>query len=252
MRNKMQRKRATAQRLDFATKMVGLRRSKDGDFRLGCILAAIAGAANAGGFFALGHYTSHMTGYMSMLADSIATMDLKIVALCILAISSFVAGAAFSTSLINWSRLRLRRQQYALPLAVQGVLMLCFAGGGIFSSTAGLIFSLACLSFIMGMQNATITKISEARIRTTHITGLVTDVGIELGRAIFSWLVPSSEVRADLEKLRIIGGLPLAFLIGGVIGAVGFSKFGFMFSVPLAMILLILSVPVLIRNRNAR
>lgn len=186
-----------------------------------------------------------------MLADSIVTMDLKIVGLCILLISSFVTGAAFSTSLINWSRLRLRRQQYALPLAVQGVLMLCFAWGGIFSSTAGLTFSLACLSFIMGMQNATITKISEARIRTTHITGLVTDVGIELGRAIFSRLMPSAGVRPDLNKLRIIGALPLAFLIGGVIGAIGFGKLGFVFSVPLALILLTLSVPVLIRNRHA-
>lgn len=248
----MRQKRVTAQRFAFATKMAGLRRSKTGDFRLGCILAAIAGAANAGGFFALGHYTSHMTGYMSMLADNLVTMDLAIVGLCILAISAFVAGAAFSTTLINWSRLRSRRQQYALPLAVQGFLLLCFAWGGIFSSTAGLVFSLACLSFIMGMQNATITKISEARIRTTHITGLVTDIGIELGRAIFSRLAPLSGVRPDLEKLRIISALPLAFLIGGVIGALGFSMVGFVFSVPLAMVLLGLSVPVLIRNRHMR
>jgi len=37
------------------------------------------------------------------------------------------------------------------------------------------------LCFIMGLQNAVITKISHAEIRTTHVTGLVTDVGIELG-----------------------------------------------------------------------
>lgn len=247
----MQKKRVVAKRLAFATKLTGLRRSNNGDFRLGCILAAIAGAANAGGFFALGHYTSHMTGYMSMLADSIATLNLAIAALSILAISSFIAGAATSTTLINWSRLHHRRQQYALPLAIQGLLMLCFAWGGIFSSTAGLTFSLACLSFIMGMQNATITKISDARIRTTHVTGLVTDIGIELGRAFFAWLRPLSGVRPDLPKLRILMALPLAFLAGGVIGAVGFSRLGFVFSAPLALILFALSVPVLIRNRYA-
>ena len=74
----MQKKRVVAKRFAFATKLTGLRRSNNGDFRLGCILAAIAGAANAGGFFALGHYTSHMTGYMSMLADSIATLNLAV------------------------------------------------------------------------------------------------------------------------------------------------------------------------------
>ena len=121
--------------------------------------------------------------------------------------------------------------------------MICFSWGGIFSSEAGRLFSLACLCFIMGMQNATITKISSARIRTTHATGMVTDIGIELGRAVFGFARPCSGVQIDRQKLRILLQLVTAFLLGGIIGAIGYGQTGFFFSLPLAGILLALGLP---------
>ncbi len=231
-----------------ARALVAHRRSSGNDLVLATILAAIAGAANAGGFFALGQYTSHMTGYLSQLADNIAVMNFWLVFISGLAISAFIGGAGFSTVLINWARDSTGRKLYAWPLAVQGAFMVCFSGGGIFTSEIGRLFSLACLCFIMGMQNATITKISNARIRTTHATGMITDIGIELGRAFFSIFRPSSEVRVDGAKLRILVQLVLAFIIGGIVGAIGFGQMGFFFSLPLASILLILSVPALLRS----
>jgi uncharacterized membrane protein YoaK (UPF0700 family) len=69
------------------------------------------------------------------------------------------------------------------------------------------------LCFIMGLQNATVTKISGARIRTTHVTGIVTNMGIELGKLLYwnrgparSQMLP---VRADRPKLRLLGLLLL-------------------------------------------
>jgi Protein of unknown function (DUF1275). len=92
-----------------------------------------------------------------------------------------------------------------------------------------------------------ITKISKAEIRTTHVTGLVTDIGIELGK-FFYWNIGAtsgSAVRADRQKLRILGSLLLSFLAGGLTGAVGFKQLGFMATVPLAVVLLTLAaVPV--------
>lgn len=219
---------------------------------LATVLAGIAGAANAGGFFALGQYTSHMTGYLSQLADNISILNLWIAAISVMALSSFIAGAGFSTILINWAREHESTAQYAWPLAIQGTFLLCFSFGGIFSSEIGRLFSLACLCFIMGMQNATITKISSARIRTTHATGMITDIGIEAGRAVYSMLRPRSGVRLDRHKLRILMQLVLTFLIGGIIGAVGYSHMGFFFSLPLALILLALGVPSILRDRPDR
>lgn len=228
-----------------ARALTGPQRSDAQDAALATILAAIAGAANAGGFFALGQYTSHMTGYLSQLADNLAMLNLKIAFIGLVAIGAFVAGAAFSTVLINWARHYTAHQQYALPLAVQGGLMLCFAFGGVFTSDAGRLFALACLCFIMGMQNATITKISGARIRTTHATGMITDIGIELGRATFGLFQPRSGAGADRPKLALLLRLVLAFLVGGIVGAIGYSQIGFFFSLPLAAVLLTISLPAL-------
>lgn len=230
--------------------LVGHRRSAGSDLVLATILAGIAGAANAGGFFALGQYTSHMTGYLSQLADNLAVLNLRLAAIAALSITAFVAGAAFSTFLINFARSRDLRLQYALPLAVQGLLLACFAGSGLFTSELGRLISLASLCFIMGMQNATITKISGARIRTTHATGMITDVGIECGRALFGWTMPDSAVAADRRKLRILLRLVGAFLLGGIVGAVGYGRIGFFFSLPLALVLLGLSLPTLLARRR--
>ncbi|WP_164176991.1 DUF1275 family protein, partial [Streptococcus pneumoniae] len=75
-----------------------------------------------------------------------------------------------------------------------------------------------------GLQNAIITKVSQARIRTTHVTGIVTDIGIELGKLIY-WNRSRGEgldmVRADRDKLRLLGALLAAFFAGGVLGALG-------------------------------
>jgi uncharacterized membrane protein YoaK (UPF0700 family) len=128
---------------------------------------------------------------------------------------------------------------------VQGVFLLCFASGGLFTSPLGRLWALACLCFIMGMQNATITKISHARVRTTHATGMITDIGIELGRALCHRLWPGSGVRPDAVKLRILWTLVGAFLTGGIVGALGYATMGFLFSLPLAFILLGISVPAL-------
>ncbi len=237
--------------LASARALVGHHRSSGNDLVLATLLAAIAGAANAGGFFALGQYTSHMTGYLSQLADNLALWNLRLAFGGLLAIGAFVSGAGFSTVLINWVRLHDGRQQYALPLAVQGVFMVCFAWGGIFTSEAGRLFALSCLCFIMGMQNATITKISGARIRTTHVTGMITDIGIELGRAAFGLAQGRVPARAGLQKLGILLRLVGSFLAGGVVGAVGYGQMGFFFSLPLAVLLLALSLPSLILRREA-
>lgn len=227
--------------------MVGHQRSDPADLALATVLAAVAGAANAGGFFALGQYTSHMTGYLAQLSDNMAILNGKAILVSCLAISAFVTGAAFSTILINWARQHDQRLQYALPLAVQGGFLFCFGFGGVFVGEAWRLFALSCLCFIMGMQNATITKISAARIRTTHVTGMVTDIGIEIGRAVFGAF--GTGVRADMGKLGILLRLVVSFLTGGLVGALGYGHLGFYFSMPLALVLLSMSLPALLQPK---
>ncbi len=215
------------------------RRSAVSDRALATLLAGIAGAANAGGFILLGSYTSHMTGYLSQIADNLVLQNMALVLQSMTAIALFVAGAASSAFAINWARQFWPKRQYALPIGLQGGLFVALAALGaapLQASTAQHI-GLFLLCFIMGLQNATITKISYARIRTTHATGVITDVGIELGRALYGQSV-NAAIGADRAKLRILLQLLAVFLLGGIIGAVGYAVFGYAFSLPLAALLL--------------
>lgn len=248
----MTRRTRRSRLIASARLLAGPRRNARSDQALALYLAGIAGAANAGGFFALGQYTSHMTGYLSQLADHLVIGDPGIVAVAMLAIAAFTAGAVSCTVLVHWARQRMGRQQYALPLAVQGVCLGCFAFGGVFTTAPGRLFALACLCFIMGMQNATITKISGARIRTTHATGMITDIGIECGRALFHRLRPRGGVAADTARLRLLLALVGTYGAGGIVGALGYGLVGFHFSWPLALLLMALSLPALLHKAPRR
>ncbi len=109
------------------------------------------------------------------------------------------------------------------------------------------------LAYLMGLQNAVVTKMSSAQIRTTHMTGVVTDLGIEMGKMLYwnrSGTAPERYVRANRDRLRLFAGLAAMFLVGGLVGAAGFKYVGFIFVLPLALVLLTLSLPPLWTDRN--
>jgi len=216
----------------YARSLTGRTRSAAANRHLGFTLAFVAGAINAGGFLAVQQYTSHMTGIVSAMADNIALGAHELVWGGLGAVLSFLLGAACSTVMINYSRRRHLHSEYALPLLLEAVLLLCFGFlGTAMAQITGLFVPLTVmlLCFIMGLQNALITKLSNAEIRTTHITGIITDIGIELGK-LFYWNRTRgpeiARVMADRQRLRVLSLLALYFFLGGVIGALGFSYLG--------------------------
>jgi uncharacterized membrane protein YoaK (UPF0700 family) len=228
--------------------------------RLGRVLAFVAGAANAGGFLAVGQYTSHMSGIVSALADNLALGDLLLVVAGLSSLFAFVSGAATSAILINWGRRRRAQSEYAMPLMLEAALLLCFGLLGSNLEQHRLLFvpaTVGLLCFVMGLQNAMITKISKAEIRTTHVTGLVTDIGIELGK-LFYWNGGDAKdqrlkVQADRPRLMLLVSLLSMFLAGGLAGAFGFKHVGFIATVPLALALVMLAVvPVIDDLRSKR
>src|SRR5258708_30968119 len=81
--------------------------------RLGRSRAFVAGATNAGGFLAVGQYTSHMSGIVSALADNVALGDAALIVTGLGSLLMFLAGAATSAILINWGRRRGAQSKYA-------------------------------------------------------------------------------------------------------------------------------------------
>ncbi len=228
-------------------RLTGRRRTPWADRALGLVLAAVAGAANAGGFVAVHQYTSHMTGIVSEMADHMAVGAWSMVAAGLGAVASFIVGAMVSTLLINWGRRQHLHSEYALPLVLEAAVMLLFGLMGAGLSLRDWLFipaTVSLLCFMMGLQNAMITKVSHAVIRTTHVTGIVTDIGIELGRMVY-WNRDANPllrpVHADLGHLALLAGLLVLFFGGGVLGAMSFARIGYVTTLPLAAVLLLLA-----------
>jgi uncharacterized membrane protein YoaK (UPF0700 family) len=224
-------------------------------------LAFIAGAMNAGAYLAVSQYTSHMTGIVSSAADGVALGNFRLALAGMGALACFIIGSAVSEVLIMWGRNHDMHSEYALPLTLEAILLLVFGVLGKYGQDfIGLFVSITVmlLCFTMGLQNAIITRISNALIRTTHMTGIATDIGIELGRMCY-WnrkvdKEDTAYIRANRDRLSLFVNLLLMFFVGGVMGALGFKHIGYWSTVPLALILLILAiVPVLDEiNHRAR
>ncbi len=239
--------------ISYLRQLSGKERSPEANRQLACYLSFVAGATNAGGFLAVKQYTSHMSGIISAMADNLALGSTGLLLDGLGALLSFLAGAACSAVLINWARRERLQSEYALPLMIEAGLLLCFGLlGGNLEHHEWLFVpaTVMVLCFIMGLQNAMVTKVSNAEIRTTHVTGMVTDIGIELGK-LFYWNLSRINatkpvVLANRQKLRVLIKLVGLFFLGGVAGALGFNNIGFSATLPLATLLLALAaVPVL-------
>ncbi|MFK3736788.1 YoaK family protein [Massilia sp. TN1-12] len=214
-------------------------RSPRANRHLGCALAFVAGAINAGGFLAVRQYTSHMTGIVSAAADRLALGAGGLALDALGALLCFLLGAACTAVMVHHARRHALASEYALPLLLEAALLLVF--GMLGARLAAIDFvpaAVMLLCFMMGLQNALVTKLSQAEIRTTHMTGIVTDLGIELGKLAY-WhrgaLRPT--VAADRARLRLLALLLLCFFAGGVGGALGFAHAGYLATVPLALFL---------------
>lgn len=221
-----------------------VQRTAQNNTRLGAALSFVAGAANAGGFLAVGQYTSHMTGIVSSVADNLVLGQIGLALAGLAALAAFISGAMTTAWMVNWGLRRKLQSAYGRPLLLEAALLLIF---GLFGTGINLFADLfvpltvLVLCFIMGLQNAVITKISNAEIRTTHVTGLVTDLGIELGKLFYiNRLTRDKLVVANRKKLRLHATLITSFFIGGLLGALGFKTMGFITTLPLALLLLLL------------
>lgn len=234
-------------------------RTRRANRQLGGLLAFVAGAANAGGFLAVHRYTSHMTGIVSAIADDLVLGHIALATAGAASLVTFVAGAATTSFLVNWARRRQLQGEYALSLMIEAGLLLVFGLLGANLERFVEVFvpsTVLLLCFIMGLQNAIVTKISKAEIRTTHMTGVVTDLGIELGR-LFYWnrlgdAKPEHFVRADRDKLAIHATILGLFFAGGLVGAAAFKAVGFSATVPIAALLMAVATPPLLMDLRSR
>jgi uncharacterized membrane protein YoaK (UPF0700 family) len=226
--------------LFYLRRLTGSQRTETANRHLARYLAFIAGAADAGGFLAVRQYTSHMSGVVSAMADNLSLGSLSLVLRGMAAVLAFLLGAFVTTLCIRWARVHSLESEYALPLLAEAALLIVFGFTGRRFLGGRMMGTVMLLCFTMGLQNAIVTKISNAVIRTTHLTGMVTDVGIALGRIVS--LRTGEGIETEMAKVRLLASLLAMFFVGGTIGALGFKHVGFLFTLPLAIILVALAV----------
>ena len=180
------------------------------------LLACIAGMINVVGFMGLEqHAITHLTGTITLLGAALAQGKGSLALELAGAILAFLLGALLSGLIIRNSSLSLGRH-YSTVLALEtGLLVLAVPLLEQHRLLGLYVAATAC-----GLQNAMATTYSGAVIRTTHLSGMVTDLGILLGQLLRGIVI---ERRRLAVCLTVISG----FLIGSLIGAWLFSWLGF-------------------------
>ena len=202
---------------------VGDQRTATIDLMLAGLLSSIAGALNAVGFLMAGSFTANMTGNVSAFADHLAGGQVGLALSFAGLAAAFICGAAAAALAIQLGEARHLRSVYALAIVAEAALLLLL-GAALVSTAddAQQVPLVIALSFIMGLQNAVTTLISRARVRTTHVSGMATDVGIELAALVAG----DTARRAALPNLRLHGLTLVSFAAGGVAGALLFALIG--------------------------
>ncbi len=179
-------------------------------------LAAIAGAVNAIGLLGFKHQAvSHLTGTSTLLGLALVNLDVVEGTHLILILASFLLGAALSGAIIDNAVLRLGHR-YSIALLIEaGLLLLAMVALNRGSNAGHFLASAAC-----GLQNGMVSTYSGAVIRTTHVSGLFTDLGTMLGARLRGHLIDRR--KAFLSILLITG-----FILGGALGAKAFQHLQF-------------------------
>jgi uncharacterized membrane protein YoaK (UPF0700 family) len=180
------------------------------------VLAFIAGIVNVVGLLGFEHQAiTHLTGNTSLLAEALATLDLSATLHLASLIGAFVTGTVLSGFLIQDSTLQLGRR-YGVALLSVSLLLFVSVPLLQYNSAYGM-YAAACAC---GLQNAMVSTYSGAVVRTTHLSGMFTDLGIFVGHALRGLPVDARRVRLCL---LVISG----FLCGGVAGTLTFKAFGY-------------------------
>jgi len=153
-------------------------------------LALVAGMVNSAGFLIVGSFTSHVTGNIGRFADDLSLGNRSAAMLALVMVLAFFLGAFAASFALESSLLRRRAHIYgSLLLTEAGLLLAFYALSRLMRTDAPRLHDAQALVLCaaMGLQNCLVTRLSGAVVRTTHLTGIVTDLGIESARWFRFW-----------------------------------------------------------------
>ncbi len=157
------------------------------NLRLATLLSLVAGMVNITGVLALKTLTTNVTGHFAYFADEFMNKNYAVAFTFLAFIFFFFIGSFTSNFLSELVALQRPRLMHLIPIALEIIVLI---NVGYFGSKCDLsIINDKLMAFVllfaMGLQNSLVTKVSNSTVRTTHLTGLFTDLGIELSQLFF-------------------------------------------------------------------
>jgi len=201
----------------------GKTRTLSHNLKIASLLSFVAGLVNVIGFLSVQRLTTNVTGHFAFLIDEVFKLNFLGSFIFVLYIFSFFSGSFVSNFIVELISRKNERHMYSVPVIIEALILLAISifGDKMVHQSPNLI---ACaLLFTMGLQNSLVTSVSNSVVRTTHLTGLFTDLGIELSQLFF--------YRATEQKAKLLSSIKLRltiisfFFIGGIIGGIFYLKF---------------------------
>ena len=194
------------------------------NLRIASLLSFVAGMVNTTGFFSVKRLTTNVTGHFAFLMDEVFQLNWWQGFIYFLYIFFFFLGSFVSNLLIELVAQKSDRYIYMAPALIESIILFVigFYGQYLIALHPNLI---ACsLLFAMGLQNSFVTTISSAVVRTTHLTGLFTDLGIDLSQLFF--FKEKEQKRKLMSAIRLRFTIVCFFFGGGILGGVLYSRIG--------------------------
>ena len=186
------------------------------NLRLATLLSFVAGIVNVTGVLSIQTLTTNVTGHFAYFAEEIMKRDYAAAITFFVFTIFFLLGAFTSNFLAELISKKHPNLSHVIPISLEMIILIAVGVFGIaseLSSIEGKWIAFAML-FAMGMQNSLVTKISQSTVRTTHLTGLFTDLGIELSQ-LFFYKKPEEK-----KKLKTSIYLRLSIIIFFFIGCI--------------------------------
>lgn len=199
------------------------------------LLSFLAGSIDSGGFLACGRFVTHITGFATLFGVGLA-QNQWIKAIGFLSVPAFFLIGVMTASFLVERRFHKSQKHYGLIMLLIALCLLSVAGAGTFNffknfGHANIVnenfILLFLLSFASGLQNAAISSASQSTLKITHLTGLITDLGISLTHILYPY---TSKALKDKERrantMRI--GVMISFCLGAITSAFLFLKFNYL------------------------
>lgn len=202
---------------------LGKTRTPKHNLQIASLLSFVAGLVNVVGFFSVQKLTTNVTGHFAFFVDEVFKRNFSDAFHVALFVFFFFFGAFAANFMVEtYSRIR-ENQIFVLPIILEALILAVIAFTGNFLIAENPDVIAYSLLFAMGMQNSLVTSISKSIVRTTHLTGLFTDMGIEFSQLFFYKDKSHKHRLITSIKLRIT--IIFMFFAGGLCGGILFDEF---------------------------